>query len=95
MTNKTDKDIRKEITIVDNLTNKRVATLEENLKEKARARKNLKEMGVTHSEWVDEKCEKGFTVLMDGKLQRIKMLKPINDANYESKDALNVKEVSE
>jgi len=24
-----------------------------------------------------EMCEKGFTVLMDGKLQRIRMLKPI------------------
>jgi len=42
-----------------------------------------------------EMCEKGFTVLMDGKLKRIKMLKPINDANYESKDDNNVKEVSE
>ena len=32
-----------------------------------------------------EMCEKGFTVLMDGKLQHIRMLKPIDDA-------LNVKE---
>jgi len=37
-----------------------------------------------------EMCEKGFTVLMDGKLQRIRMLKPINDAKHESKDDNNV-----
>ena len=38
-----------------------------------------------------EMCEKGFTVLMDGKLQRIRMLKPIDDAKHENTGVKNGK----
>ena len=34
-----------------------------------------------------EMCEKGFIVLMDGKLQRIRMLKPIDDALHAEREA--------